>query len=209
MKRHFYFSPRNGIAVLLISLLSVAETSCIHSAPSDASLRNEQESKEVDPPHPNDVSRRKDETRIHHIFEEVYPNSSASSVLIFGEKHSKIKGLHSKGGHPRQSVTVTLGTGIVLNQQGYVLTNAHTIRSYDQIGIQLKSGKSYEALVIGLDKRIDLAILKVEPDEDIVPVERLDTYSLQIGERAIRKYVDARETIKKNQAEQKRSQFKK
>lgn len=194
---------------LLVSFLNLAGISCSHSRIADTSVRDEDISSESDPQSSNGFPHSKDVTRIHHIFEEVYPNSSSSSVRITGEKHSKVKGLHSKGGHPHESVTVTIGTGIVLNQQGYILTNAHTIRSYDQIGIRLKSGKSYEAVVIGLDKKIDLAILKVDPDEDIVPVEHLDTYSLQIGEKAIRKYVDARENIKRNQAERKRSKFKK
>ncbi|AVV50020.1 trypsin-like peptidase domain-containing protein [Leptospira santarosai] len=142
--------------------------------------------------------RSKDKVRVHHIFEEVYPSSSASSVSILAEKTTKSRFLHSKGGLFLEKVLVTLGYGIVLNQQGYILTNAHVIGTYDRLFVKSKSGKSYEAIIIGQDKEIDLAILQVTPDEDIVPVEKLDYYTLQRGEAAIRKYINAKIQIKKN-----------
>ncbi|EQA64483.1 trypsin-like peptidase domain-containing protein [Leptospira alexanderi] len=140
----------------------------------------------------------KNKVRVHHIFEEVYPSSSASSVSILAEKTTKSRFLHSKGGHFLEKVLVTLGYGIVLNPQGYILTNAHVIGTYDHLLVKSKSGKSYEAVIIGQDKKIDLAILQVTPDEDIVPVEKLDYYTLQRGEAAIRKYINAKMQIKKN-----------
>ncbi|QDK22075.1 MULTISPECIES: trypsin-like peptidase domain-containing protein [Leptospira] len=140
----------------------------------------------------------KNKVRVHHIFEEVYPSSSASSVSILAEKTTKSRFLHSKGGHFLEKVLVTLGYGIVLNPQGYILTNAHVIGTYDHLLVKSKSGKSYEAVIIGQDKKIDLAILQVTPDEDIVPVEKLDYYTLQRGEAAIRKYINAKIQIKKN-----------
>ncbi|WP_061219165.1 trypsin-like peptidase domain-containing protein [Leptospira weilii] len=140
----------------------------------------------------------KNKVRVHHIFEEVYPSSSASSVSILAEKTTKSRFLHSKGGHFLEKVLITLGYGIVLNPQGYILTNAHVIGTYDHLLVKSKSGKSYEAVIIGQDKKIDLAILQVTPDEDIVPVEKLDYYTLQRGEAAIRKYINAKIQIKKN-----------
>ncbi|EKR98551.1 trypsin-like peptidase domain protein [Leptospira mayottensis 200901122] len=140
----------------------------------------------------------KNKVRVHHIFEEVYPSSSASSVSILAEKTTKSRFLHSKGGHFLEKVLITLGYGIVLNPQGYILTNAHVIGTYDHLWVKSKSGKSYEAVIIGQDKKIDLAILQVTPDEDIVPVEKLDYYTLQRGEAAIRKYINAKIQIKKN-----------
>ncbi|EMM97992.1 trypsin-like peptidase domain protein [Leptospira interrogans serovar Zanoni str. LT2156] len=140
----------------------------------------------------------KDKIRVHHIFEEVYPTSSASSVSIVTEKILKSKSLSSKGGHFLEKTFVILGYGIVLNQQGYILTNSHVIGTYDHLLVKSKSGKFYEAIVIGQDKKIDLAILQVTPDEDIVPVEKLDYYTLQRGEAAIRKYIHAKNQMKKH-----------
>ncbi|EMK25330.1 trypsin-like peptidase domain-containing protein [Leptospira kirschneri] len=145
-----------------------------------------------------DARQSKDKIRVHHIFEEVYPTSSASSVSIVTEKIMKSKSLSSKGGHFLEKTFVILGYGIVLNQQGYILTNSHVIGTYDHLLVKSKSGKFYEAIVIGQDKKIDLAILQVTPDEDIVPVEKLDYYTLQRGEAAIRKYIHAKNQMKKH-----------
>ncbi|KAA1268040.1 trypsin-like peptidase domain-containing protein [Leptospira interrogans] len=145
-----------------------------------------------------DARQSKDKIRVHHIFEEVYPTSSASSVSVVTEKILKSKSLSSKGGHFLEKTFVILGYGIVLNQQGYILTNSHVIGTYDHLLVKSKSGKFYEAIVIGQDKKIDLAILQVTPDEDIVPVEKLDYYTLQRGEAAIRKYIHAKNQMKKH-----------
>ncbi|MFA4794641.1 trypsin-like peptidase domain-containing protein [Leptospira kirschneri] len=145
-----------------------------------------------------DARQSKDKIRVHHIFEEVYPTSSASSVSIVTEKIMKSKSLSSKGGHFLEKTFVILGYGIVLNQQGYILTNSHVIGTYDHLLVKSKSGKFYEAIVIGQDKKIDLAILQVTPDEDIVPVEKLDYYTLQRGEAAIRKYIHTKNQMKKH-----------
>ncbi|EMY78784.1 trypsin-like peptidase domain protein [Leptospira weilii serovar Ranarum str. ICFT] len=140
----------------------------------------------------------KDKIPVYHIFEEVYPSSSASSVSIHTEKTVESRSVPSKGGSLLEKTLVTLGYGIVLNPQGYILTNAHVIGTYNHLIVKSKSGKSYEAIVVGRDKKIDLAILQVTPDEDIVPVEKLDYYTLQRGEAAIRRYINAKNQIKKN-----------
>ncbi|KXZ26588.1 MULTISPECIES: trypsin-like peptidase domain-containing protein [Leptospira] len=145
-----------------------------------------------------DARQSKDKIRVHHIFEEVYPTSSASSVSVVTEKIMRSRSLSSKGGHFLEKTFVILGYGIVLNQQGYILTNSHVIGTYDHLLVKSKSGKFYEAIVIGQDKKIDLAILQVTPDEDIVPVEKLDYYTLQRGEAAIRKYIHAKNQMKKH-----------
>ncbi|WP_051185248.1 trypsin-like peptidase domain-containing protein [Leptospira alstonii] len=149
-------------------------------------------------PHSSFRNHPKDKIPVYHIFEEVYPSSSASSVSIHTEKTVKSRFVHSKGGPLMEKTLVTLGYGIILNQQGYILTNAHVIGTYDHLIVKSKSGKSYEAIIVGQDKKIDLAILQVTPDEDIVPVEKLDYYTLQRGEAAIRRYINAKNQIKKN-----------
>ncbi len=140
----------------------------------------------------------KDRIKIHHIYEEVYPDSSESSVLITSEKNANPQIAHFKGTSKTLKKEVVLGSGIVINQLGYILTNEHVIRSYDKLNVKLKSGKLYEAQIIGLDKKLDLAILKVEVDHEIIPVEVLDSYSLQIVERAIQKYMKAKQAFKES-----------
>ena len=52
-----------------------------------------------------------------------------------------------------------LGSGIILNEEGYILTNEHVVGDMDKLTVKLKI-KTYEAKLIGSDKTIDLALLK-------------------------------------------------
>ncbi|MDR0806547.1 MAG: outer membrane-stress sensor serine endopeptidase DegS [Enterobacteriaceae bacterium] len=56
----------------------------------------------------------------------------------------------------------TLGSGVIMNQKGYILTNRHVIVNADQIIITLQNGQVYEALLVGSDTLTDLAVLKIQ-----------------------------------------------
>lgn len=56
----------------------------------------------------------------------------------------------------------TLGSGVIMNQKGYVLTNKHVINDAEQIIVALQDGRVYEALLIGSDSLTDLAVLKID-----------------------------------------------
>ncbi len=78
---------------------------------------------------------------------EIYEQVSPSVVMI----------LASKG------ETLSLGTGIIMSQDGYIITNAHIIEDCAEIEIVLNDNLSvYEAIVIGYDVASDLAVLKIE-----------------------------------------------
>jgi len=66
---------------------------------------------------------------------------------------------------PRQHIETSLGSGVILNERGYVLTNHHVIRSADAIQVTLRDGRTAEAKVVGTDPDTDLAVLKVELDK--------------------------------------------
>ena len=56
----------------------------------------------------------------------------------------------------------SLGSGVIFDNRGYILTNFHVIEGADQIRVVLASGQTLHAEIIGLDKETDLAVLKVE-----------------------------------------------
>lgn len=56
----------------------------------------------------------------------------------------------------------SLGSGVIMSSQGYVLTNHHVIRSADEIVVALRDGREANALLIGTDPEADLALLKIE-----------------------------------------------
>ncbi len=80
-----------------------------------------------------------------------------------------------------------LGSGFIMTEDGYVVTNNHVIDKADDIEVVLQNGHKYEAKVVGKDPKTDLAVLKFEPDQDIQPVKFGDSDSdnLRIGDWVI------------------------
>ncbi len=63
---------------------------------------------------------------------------------------------------PRQRVETSLGSGVIVSLEGYLLTNHHVIRGADAIDVSLRDGRTAQARVIGSDPETDLAVLKVD-----------------------------------------------
>jgi serine protease Do len=74
------------------------------------------------------------------------------------------------------------GSGVIFNKQGYIITNNHVVGFADKIKVTDSDGKTYEAKKIGTDKTTDLAVLKIEPDQDIQPIRIGDSDNVQVGE---------------------------
>jgi Do/DeqQ family serine protease len=73
------------------------------------------------------------------------------------------------------------GSGVILTQDGYIVTNNHVIDNADKVEVTLNNNKTYEARVIGTDPSTDLAVLKIE--ETGLPMLKYgDSDALQIGE---------------------------
>jgi serine protease Do len=81
-------------------------------------------------------------------------------------------------GTPRQG----LGSGFIISEDGYILTNAHVVAEFDDVNIRLADSKrEFKAKVIGLDKRSDVALLKV--DAQGLPTAKLgDSSKLEAGD---------------------------
>jgi S1-C subfamily serine protease len=77
------------------------------------------------------------------------------------------------------------GTGIVLSDDGLVLTNAHVIGSSDQIQVRLFDGASHTASLVGSSPDEDLAVIRVEGVDDLTPAELGSSDALQVGEPVI------------------------
>ena len=77
-----------------------------------------------------------------------------------------------------------LGSGVIFNQGGYVLTNQHVIEGADTTKVILSDGREYEAVIVGEDILSDLAVLKIDAPE-LTAIKQGNSDDLMIGEWAI------------------------
>jgi serine protease Do len=74
------------------------------------------------------------------------------------------------------------GSGFIVDPSGYIITNNHVVDNADQITVILQDESEYEAVVIGVDTETDLAVIKIEDDEDF-PTARLgNSDSMFVGD---------------------------
>ncbi|MBW2038021.1 MAG: DegQ family serine endoprotease [Deltaproteobacteria bacterium] len=87
--------------------------------------------------------------------------------------------------YPREFRQKSLGSGFIIDKEGYILTNHHVVEKAEEIKVKLSDKKIYDAQVIGKDPKTDLALIKIEADGDL-PVARLgDSDRLEVGEWVI------------------------
>ena len=75
----------------------------------------------------------------------------------------------------------SLGSGFVIDRQGYIVTNNHVIENADQITVKLADGSEHEASVVGRDPKTDLALIKIEGSDDFKALKMGDSEALPIG----------------------------
>ena len=76
----------------------------------------------------------------------------------------------------------SLGSGFIINSEGYIVTNNHVVSGADEIVVVLETGDEYPAEVVGTDEKTDLALIKIEPKNSL-PVCRLgDSDRARVGD---------------------------
>ena len=78
--------------------------------------------------------------------------------------------------------TQSAGSGVVVDaSKGYIVTNYHVVRNADEVNITLADGRVLAAELVGSDAQVDLAVLKVEP-EDLAEIEFANSSDLSVGD---------------------------
>lgn len=94
---------------------------------------------------------------------------------FFGEF---FRALPQQPARPAQS----LGSGVIISADGYVVTNNHVIEQADEVTVKLTDETEYKAKVIGTDSKNDLALLKIEPAKPLPFATLGDSDQLRVGE---------------------------
>ncbi len=83
---------------------------------------------------------------------------------------------------PREFKQRALGTGVIVDQEGYVLTNNHVVQAADEITVALKGGEEFKAEIKGRDPKTDLALIKIKADKALPFLPLGDSDQLKVGD---------------------------
>lgn len=83
---------------------------------------------------------------------------------------------------PREQTQIGTGSGVIITEDGYIVTNNHVIQDATEIEVTLNNNKSYKAKLVGTDSKMDVALLKVEADEKLPYVVFGDSDAIKVGE---------------------------
>ena len=128
-------------------------------------------------------------TRLEGGFRAAAAKASASVVNIYTRKAPprQLPGwLRPYGGSDEEAAQgqSSLGSGVIVATQGFILTNNHVVEGADEIAVMLPGGKVAEARVVGTDPETDLAILKINLER--LPVITLgNSDALQVGDQVL------------------------
>jgi len=87
---------------------------------------------------------------------------------------------------PQERRIAGQGSGFIIDKSGIILTNAHVVSEADKVTVILKDGRSFEGQVQGTDEITDLAVVKINPQGQDLPVAPLgDSDAIQVGDWAI------------------------
>ncbi len=76
----------------------------------------------------------------------------------------------------------SLGSGFIIDEDGFVVTNNHVIEDADQIKVKLKDEREFDAKIVGRDPNTDLALLKIESDQNLPNIKLGDSDALKVGQ---------------------------
>ncbi len=124
---------------------------------------------------------------------KVYQDTHKAVVNIAGERLISISrgpGYHFPGmsefwGPRFQRQVAVLGSGMVVHEDGYVITNAHVVQGAEKIKVVFSDGREFPARIISADEAKDLAVMTISTNEKLPFIHLGRSYDLMIGETVI------------------------
>ena len=86
----------------------------------------------------------------------------------------------SRGGQQQEQVGT--GSGVIISEDGYIVTNNHVIKDATELEVTLNNNKSYKAKLIGTDSKMDIALLKIDSEEKLPYTTFANSDQVKVGE---------------------------
>ncbi len=74
------------------------------------------------------------------------------------------------------------GSGVIISENGYILTNHHVVENSNEVTVSLQDGRTLDAVVVGTDPQTDVAVLKVESEESLPFARLADSEQIEVGD---------------------------
>lgn len=83
---------------------------------------------------------------------------------------------------PRTTPSQGAGSGVIISEDGYILSNNHVVEGAKEVSVTLANKKEYPAEVVGLDPKTDLAVLKIDAPKDLPKASLGNSENLKVGD---------------------------
>jgi S1-C subfamily serine protease len=116
---------------------------------------------------------------VHDIYEKAAPGVAFIQAEIVQQTSNPF-------GFPEQQRGEATGSGFVLNDQGYIATNAHVIDGARNVQVRFNQGQNEPAKIVGKDLSTDLAVIKVDPSKvKLTPVPLGSSAAVRVGDPVV------------------------
>jgi Do/DeqQ family serine protease len=182
--------PRPLLYLLLLVSLLLPLSGCKREqeARIQTTVRSDQVKPPVESPAPELISTQKAFIEVSEKVTPAVVNISAARITSareFGPLFEDFFGDQSRPHPPLQRREQSLGSGFILSEDGYILTNEHVVKAAAEIKVKLSDQRTYEARVVGSDPRTDVAVIKIEAQEKLPTVVLGDSDTLKVGQWAL------------------------
>ena len=86
-----------------------------------------------------------------------------------------------EGGPGREFKQRSLGSGFIIDKEGFIVTNNHVVENADQIKVRLADEREFDARIVGRDPKTDLALIRIEGAKELTPLKLGDSEALEVG----------------------------
>ena len=174
----------------LLSLLFIA-MSC--SKPIENAKKSEEQKEQTQRMSQEDLKKyTKNAVETQDAFVQVYKNTKDSIVNIRTKKtvtadtYNPLEELlFGRSGGQEKRESGALGSGFVVSEDGYIITNNHVVSNADEIYVKFSDGREYRTRLVGTSPEVDIAVLKIESNEKFKPLEFSDSDKIEIGQWSI------------------------
>lgn len=192
MKTDIYKKTRNAALTAMLLLAMSCQNKNNSSSSSENNTAEQAQTQKASPKELEKNTKNAQETQ--EAFVQVHKNTKDSIVNIRTRKTVVVNSynplealLFGNSGSRRETrESGSLGSGFVVSEDGYIITNNHVIDGADEIYVKFSNGKEYRTKLVGTSAEVDIAVLKIEnSNEKFKPLEFADSDKIEIGQWSI------------------------